>query len=139
MFYVSLHFNVSYVIVYFDFRYYYFFFTCFNFSLSHVLLSNYYLLTYFVSWNLQKIEKTRTSDNHSFKSYFWYELINLHSRIFVSMFRLNRIILAKFEMIINSMLRSDPDLLICGLWKKEVRENFDVILNFPCVPNENMS
>ena len=30
----------------------------------------------------------------------------------------------------------DPGLLILGLWKKEFRENFGVILDFPGIPNE---
>ena len=39
--------------------------------------------------------------------------------------------------MINGMLQNDPSLLIHGFWKKEFRENFGAILNFPGVPNEN--
>ena len=39
--------------------------------------------------------------------------------------------------IINDMLRNDPLLLTCGLWKIEFRENFGAILGFPGIPNES--
>ena len=37
------------------------------------------------------------------------------------------------------MLRNDSGLLIRGLWKKEFRENFGAILDFPDIPNESKS
>ena len=68
LFHVSLHFNfnVCHVIVYFDFVSCYVLlcvFACFNFSLSHVLLFNCYLLMYFVYLNPQKIAKRKVNTN----------------------------------------------------------------------------
>ena len=37
------------------------------------------------------------------------------------------------------MLRNDPGLLIRDPWKKELRENFGAILDFPGIPNESKS
>ena len=36
-----------------------------------------------------------------------------------------------------TMIRNDPVLLICDLWKKEFRGNFGAILDFPVIPSEN--
>ena len=35
------------------------------------------------------------------------------------------------------MSRDDPGLLIYGIWKKEFRENFGAILDFPGIPNQS--
>ena len=37
------------------------------------------------------------------------------------------------------MIRNDPGLLICGLWKKELRENLGAIFDFSDIPNESKS
>ena len=48
-------------------------------------------------------------------------------------------LLDKDAIIINGMLRYDLVLLIRSLWKKEFRENFGAILDFPGIPNKGKS
>ena len=38
-----------------------------------------------------------------------------------------------------AMLHNDSGLLLRDLWKKEFRENFGAILDFPDIPNESKS
>ena len=37
------------------------------------------------------------------------------------------------------MIQNDPGLLVDGLWKKKLRENFGPILDFSGIPNESKS
>ena len=116
--------------------------SCYMFSLvnTHGFFSLIYILIILMSvlWNFgyyllftnlfcllkltdnNKKRKFRTSDDCGFNSYFWYDSINFHSRIFASMlrFKLLDFFLHKHVIITNGMIRNDPVLLIYGLWKK---------------------
>ena len=83
-----------------------------------------------------KKRKFRTSDDCGFNSYFWYDSINFHSRIFTSILRFK---LLDFFFISMRSLNSDSmyvsGLLFYDLLKKRFHGNFGSILDFSEIPN----
>ena len=58
----------------------------FIFASIYLLFTNAFCLMKFTG-NSKKREKLEISDNHCFKSYFWYELVNFRNHILASMLR----------------------------------------------------
>ena len=55
------------------------------------------------------------------------------------LFDINCLFLLVKHVVFKWYVTNGPILLIRGVWKKEFRENFGAILDFPGIPNESKS